>query len=243
MADPQSGGGGKPSQNPWPDSVYEDLREKLIKFFEGRNLSPAEEFAHIVLQRLLAKLDRLFTKGPTEKDRGYEGLIRIYDKHTAGMNLADDQVSADDLRRYALGMAKKVYLEGHRAPKTVQLPESDWSTYEPVDPVSSDEKNLHRQMFPAEVLTDVEQCMHDCMESQRPQKKKLLLNYYETDRKKHSEHRKRIAELMNMNESALYAAVCRARGDLRKCVCVCLERVSPKSYEIWCKDKTAPLIT
>jgi DNA-directed RNA polymerase specialized sigma24 family protein len=225
-----------PPDRIWARRDLEQQRRVLIAYFKHRHLSPAEDYAQDVCMRMWKNLLRLFSRGPTEKERGYPFLMRLYEKYSSGRDLAGDQECAKDLQIYAYAIAANVLKEQWNTPRMETLPEEfvgpdraarEWC--------ARDENAVHKTIFPGEANDVAEQCLHDCFRS-LPKETDLLLKYYETDKKKDSRSRQRLADELRVARSTLHVTAHRAREKVRDWVIACMERELPGSSRVWCEE-------
>lgn len=118
----------------------------------------------------------------------------------------DDWASQPDRKPiiFFFGVAKKVVLEQATIPDPVELPK---------DIVA--EKNEGK-----EILAD---CLEQCLARLSPEKHRLILEYYQDDRRAKIDHRKELAKKIGMSENALRLQVYRIRQELEICLRKCLE--------------------
>jgi DNA-directed RNA polymerase specialized sigma24 family protein len=219
----------------WDDRDLTELRRRLIKFFAKQNL-PAEDFADEVILRMLNKLSRLFSVGPTKKDQGYPALMRLYEKHSSGRDLAGDEECATDLLIYAYSIAKNVAREQWRLYQPEPLTEETNGLPKRARNAGSEaERVVHKTIFPEEADNLSGQCLQKCLRSLHKDGE-LLLKYYQTDKKKDSGYHRELADGLSMKLGTLHVAAYRARERIRECVVSCMERELPGSSRVWCKE-------
>ncbi len=118
----------------------------------------------------------------------------------------DDWASQPDRNPiiFFFGVAKKVVLEQSNIPDSVELPK---------DIVA--EINEDR-----EVLAN---CLEQCLSKLSPEKRRIILEYYQDERRAKIDHRKELAKKIGMSENALRLQVFRIRHELEICLRKCLE--------------------
>ncbi len=67
------------------------------------------------------------------------------------------------------------------------------------------------------------ECLDRCLQQLRPDERTLILSYYHEDKQAKIEHRKVLAQEMNIDVNALRVRVYRIRVRLEKCIEACLE--------------------
>lgn len=217
----------------WDGGDLKELRRRLVMLFEKRHLSPTEDFAGEVLVRMLRKLGRLFSEGPTGKDHKYPSLMHLYEKYSSGRGLDSGEEGCDpDLLIYAYSIARNVTHEARKSPRPEPLPDE----FEGVGGFTglSFEKVVHRSLFPKEDEDVSIHCLHECFHSLRKDTE-LLLKYDQTDKKKDSDYRQRLADDMSISLDTLYVTVHRARKKVKECVLSCMERELRGSSAFWLK--------
>ena len=172
------------------------------------------------LARLLARLDPDADKGAAEYERLRRALVRFFDwrgafaPDTCADETIDrlarrlDDTSIDEVRTYALGIARHVLLEHQRQPAFAslgaasQLP--DTSASEP------DSGDLH-------------ECFDRCLAGLPDADRKAAVAYYEGERGARIAGRRRLAASLGVSENALRLRMRRIREQLERCVHECLK--------------------
>jgi RNA polymerase sigma factor (sigma-70 family) len=160
---------------------YEQIRQRLIKFFTCRGRHDAEELTDETIDRVTIKVP--------EVARDYVG----------------------DPIRYFHGVARKVLLEALRR-KPPQPP---------------DEQPTPEEAEEAEEAERVYACLERCMEGVMSASGKLVLEYYQDDRRAKIDHRKEMAARLGIAQNALRIRVHRIKATLEKCVLACLAEGQP----------------
>jgi DNA-directed RNA polymerase specialized sigma24 family protein len=175
---------------------YMLLRSKLVAYFEGRRISPSEDFADEVLHRVAAKI----SAGEKIQDInryvfGVARFVRLESYRTSPeISLTDNTSSEKD--------------EGISGSRHLGV----------VPPTIGSEENEESE----DVLR---QCMTECLEKLSDDHRHLILRYYETDETtgKHKEYRKRLARESNKSAGALQKQICLLRQKIGNCAKECAE--------------------
>jgi DNA-directed RNA polymerase specialized sigma24 family protein len=69
-------------------------------------------------------------------------------------------------------------------------------------------------------------CLEQCMEQQTPANRKLVLEYYRGEKKAKIDHRKRLAEQLEIALNALRIRAHRIRASLQECVEMCISQAT-----------------
>lgn len=159
---------------------YEDIRLRLVKMFHARGCDLAEDLADETIDKVLDKVD-----------------------HIADLYTGDPIL-------YFYGVAKNVFLESRRKPKTEELPEVLVAVLDD-DPI-----NQERQFS----------CFKKCLSDLSPDERRLVINYYDYSEKKKSEKvrdRKLLAKNLNIPLEGLRVKMNRIRQKLKICLSKCME--------------------
>lgn len=85
--------------------------------------------------------------------------------------------------------------------------------------------DLHAPIEMEELLADSEntnpECLKKCLEELSDEESDLIIEYYSSGKDEKIEHRKKLAEKMEIKAGALQVKVCRLRKILRKCIEKC----------------------
>lgn len=157
---------------------YEDLRHRIVKFFEWRACRFPEDLADEALNRLIMK--------------------------TASGTVVMDHA------KYAYTIAKFVYLEEMRRSKEIVM--EDTMLEGQLDDRGEEDLRLS--------------CLEKCLEKLPEMSRSLILQYYADERQAKIDHRKKIAERLNLSANALRIKTLRIRTGLENCVLKCLEKCS-----------------
>lgn len=123
----------------------------------------------------------------------------------------DEGTDVADIRSYAYGIARLVLLERRRRPAFTDLDDAP----EPFE--------LHPAAQP---VTDdsLRECFDNCLSRLNPESRALLLEYYEGERRKRIDNRRRVAAARGLSDNALRSRVQRLRDRLESCVRTCVDR-------------------
>lgn len=186
-----------PLQTQDPDRLAESHREASLQGFRRLLMSPQYE-------RLRGKLIRIFARRGCQfpQDLADETISRVVQK-------IDEIAPAyeGDPARYFYGVARNVYLEYTRRPKTVQLEENRRPTN--VD----DSDHLRNE--------EAHACLERCLNELPDDERRLIFEYYRYDKTAKIDHRKELAEQLGMGLNALRIKVFRIRQRLYDCVTSC----------------------
>jgi RNA polymerase sigma factor (sigma-70 family) len=116
---------------------------------------------------------------------------------------------------YFYGVAQKVHLEYLRKKPPVQ--ESAQAGREPGGQTA----------WPSQPVEDVEQeyaCLEKCMDRLPPENRRLVLEYYQEEKRAKIDHRKMLADQLGIAVNALRIRAHRIRLQLQQCVESCLDQ-------------------
>ncbi len=155
---------------------------------------------------LCGNLTRFFeTRGlPEPDDAADEVLDRLARKLEGGETF-------DNVQSYALGIARILALELYRRPRTV---DSDLMPEISVQP--NDEENSGD-----DVRSD---CLDDCLNDLSPEKREIIIGYYEGEKRTKIENRAALAERLGIPPNALRNRAVRIRNALEACIKGCIRR-------------------
>lgn len=159
---------------------YERLRGKLIRIFARRGCPFPQDLADETISRVAEKVPEI---APT-----YEG----------------------DPVRYFYGVARNVYLEYTRRPKTTPLEESRTSK-DVEDWDSARKERTHA-------------CLERCLNELPTEERRLIYEYYRYDKSAKIDHRRELAVGLGVGLNALRIKAYRIRRGLYQCVVSCSRR-------------------
>lgn len=174
-----------------------------------------------ITQEVFDKFLAWLAPGRDDAGKKYEmirrGLIKIFICRgcTEAEELADETINrvaskieslsesyVGDPTPYFYGVARNVYMESLRKRrKPIELP--------PVD--RSDEDEIY-------------DCLDHCMQRLHPDQGRLILQYYQENKKAKIDHRKELAKVMGLAPNALRIRAHRLRAKLHQCVQKCLDQ-------------------
>lgn len=166
---------------------FEELRSRLIRIFARRGCSIPEDLADETVSRVLSKLPEI---APT-----YEG----------------------DPVRFFHAVARNVYLEYTRRPRTVQIEENlDWRDPRGDEAPSSEAKY---------------ECLETCMGRLSPDDRWVIGEYYRHRKGAKIDNRKELAAHLGIAMNALRIKAYRIRRCLHDCVFDCMKKRGPDEME------------
>ncbi|NNE98623.1 MAG: sigma-70 family RNA polymerase sigma factor [Pyrinomonadaceae bacterium] len=150
-------------------------------------------------------------------------LLRYFEvRGIAGAETAADEVinrlakklesgeQLENVNTYALGIARLLTLELRRSPEqktSNELPEIS------NPPVEENEDGIDNEVS----------CLNDCLEKLSKGKKEIIVGYYQGERRKKIENRRKIAEKLGIPQNALRNRVVRMRRKLEACIKKCIQ--------------------
>jgi DNA-directed RNA polymerase specialized sigma24 family protein len=187
-------------------------------------MAAAWELTASALERLLVRLD----PDPTRAAAAYEALrhslTRFFDWRGAHFpdECADETLNrlarrleegaaVDDIRSFALGIARLVRLEQARSPQARQdaLDEQRLGALPAAEP--DGEPRLY-------------ECLESCLASLPADARTLILEYYQDQRRQKIDRRVRLATQLGLSANALRSRAQRVRDRLERCVRTCAAR-------------------
>ncbi|MGH9319509.1 MAG: hypothetical protein ACRD21_08005 [Vicinamibacteria bacterium] len=187
MEEPQVATPGRRFDQLFTSPQFERLRSRLIRIFARRGCPIPEDLADETLSRVMARLPEIAP--------AYEG----------------------DPAHFVYAVARNVYLEFIRRPRTVHLGK-DLDVAEPEEP----ERPFTEASY---------DCLEECMAALGPEDQRLIGEYYLYEKGAKIERRKELAGELGMGMNALRIKACRIRQRLQACVLQCLRRSAPPEME------------
>jgi DNA-directed RNA polymerase specialized sigma24 family protein len=160
--------------------AYEVLRYKLIRFFESRSVTLAENRADEVLNRIAKRID--------------EG------QHV------------DNVTAYGYRVAYLVFLETLKEPEHTEI---DLDAAPPSAQATQFEDDEHEQR---------QRCFDRCLNALPADNRRMILSYYQEERRAKIEMRRNLATQMTISLDALRIRVHRIRKGLEECITHCLHQ-------------------
>jgi DNA-directed RNA polymerase specialized sigma24 family protein len=184
--------------------------------------SPAEHRRALSARGFTRLLDRLHPDS-AQAGQEYERLRRVLVKFFDWRGLASPDECADevldrlavklgetaveDVKKYALGIARLVALERRRGP-----------AFSPID------ETAHAAIAPDAAADDADplrDCFDRCLDQLPEESRLLLLRYYDGERSVKISNRQRLASALGLTDNALRSRVQRLRDRLEQCVRTC----------------------
>lgn len=156
---------------------YESIRARLIEIFYARGCPIAEELADKVIDRVARKVE--------DVSATYEG----------------------DPARYFYAVAKNIFLEFRRMPKTEELP-AKLAEKETVQ----DDADIYYK------------CLEECLGKLSSSQQQLIIEYYQLEKQAKIKARIKLGELLQISTETLRVRAFRLRQQLKKCVSDCVRR-------------------
>jgi RNA polymerase sigma factor (sigma-70 family) len=179
--------------------------------------------------RLLARLDADPERAGEEYERLRFTLEKFFDWRGAWPpeECADEtldrlarklegDVQVQDVRSYAYGIARLVFLEWQRRPAVVSLADEPRAARLAAPPPLEDEDDDRFQA-----------CFNRCLGELPPESRTLVLEYYMAERRAKIDNRRRLARTFGITESALRNRMQRVRARLERCVQACTNAATP----------------
>ena len=127
----------------------------------------------------------------------------------------DEGQKIDNLIAYIVGVAKIVCKEAHKRHLPMSLDDAPETRY---------------RITPEPVEPDVRmQCFDQCLEGLSSEKRVLIVEYYQQERRDKINHRQRLAERLGIPQNALRIRAHRIRMALENCITQCLEAASGRN--------------
>jgi RNA polymerase sigma factor (sigma-70 family) len=165
---------------------YQAIRERLVKIFHARGCHQADELADETIDRVAKKIDTIFDS--------YQG----------------------DPALYFYAVAKNVFLESVRAPKSTELTDNISVVESPEKDEDSETEDQHYG------------CLDECLAELTPEQREFILGYYTDNKGAKVERRKKIATDLGISNKALRIRAFRIRESLRKCITKCMKKNRPE---------------
>lgn len=168
--------------------TYNDLHRRLAKYFEWNNCRFAENSADEVFRRVENKLGQIEDK-PLETEQ------------------------IEDVPKYAFGVAKYVLKECIRE----EFRETE------LDPDGEPHPHLALPCSESEIIAKIDQVkwlgqLQECLRELNQADRSLIMDYYGGEDQKPKDHRRQLAERMEMTNGGLKARANRIRDLLEDCV-------------------------
>lgn len=167
--------------------MYEDLRCKLISYFDRKHCLASDDLADETINRVVRRI--------TE----------------------DENILKEEPLVYCYRVAKLVFLEHWRDPIRTQPAVDDLPlAQQPAeDPKDRDAERAQEHQL---------ECLTHCLGKLPPEKRKLILQYYQGEQRTKINNRLALAEQLEINLNTLRIRACHLRNKLEACVTECIER-------------------
>lgn len=191
----------KMSRSQW--SLTGEALDKLLAAFSQDRDEAARQY-----ETLRVKLIKYFEwrRVPLAEERVDETFNRIARR-------IDEGQQVDNVDAYAFRVAYLISLEAMKEPH-----------YEELDP---DKAPLITDRFVDEEKERRQSCFDLCLGHLSSQKRELLLDFYEEERRAKIENRKKLADQLKLTANALRIRVHRIRKELEECIMNCLRQPAP----------------
>jgi RNA polymerase sigma factor (sigma-70 family) len=155
---------------------YELIRTRLIKIFYNRGCHLAEDLADETIDRVARKIEDIA--------KNYKGEPSLY----------------------FYGVAKNIFLEYSRIPKSEELP----ATLVKEKTADEDAEKYH-------------ECLDKCLKKISSDQRYLIVTYYRGEKKIKIEQRKKLEKILDISNKTLRVRALRIRLILQKCVLNCVQ--------------------
>ncbi|HEY7285173.1 MAG TPA: hypothetical protein VH497_07015 [Vicinamibacterales bacterium] len=184
--------------------------------------SPAEDRRSLSARGFARLLERLHAdsgRAGQEYEQLRRTLVKFFDwRSVSAPDECADEVldrlavkledtSVQDVKKYALGIARLVALERRRGPAFASIDEMGHERF--AAPVRDDE------------LNPLQDCFDRCLAELPEENRSLLLRYYDGERSVKISNRQRLASKLGLTDNALRSRVQRLRDRLEQCVREC----------------------
>jgi len=181
-------------------SVTQESFDSLLAWLDTDRDQAAGKY-ELIRRRLI----KLFTC------RGRHDAEELADETINRVTVKASQVARDfvgDPSRYFYGVAQKVLLEAMRS-KPPQTP--------PELPTPDESEETERE----------DACLQRCLDELTSANRKLLLDYYQNDKRAKINHRKEMAARLGIAQNALRIRVHRIKAPVERCMLACLAEGQP----------------
>lgn len=187
--------------------ITQQAFDSLLNWLDSDRESAGSKY-----ERIRVRLIKIFTcRGCGEADELADETIN---RVTAKLGEIAQTYSGDPAL-YFYGVAQKVHLEYLRKRQPVQ--ESSFAGREPGGQTA----------WPSDTADEVEQeyaCLEECINRLPPENRRLVLEYYQEEKRAKIAHRKMLADQLGIAVNALRIRAHRLRLQLQHCVQNCLEQ-------------------
>jgi DNA-directed RNA polymerase specialized sigma24 family protein len=190
------------------------------------------ELTASALERLLARLDPRADRAAEAYEALRVALTRFFDWRGAAFpdECADDALNrlarrldegaeVVDIRGFALGIARLVLLERARGPQARQH--------------TLDEHRAEASTAEAEPDAGLHDCLERCLATLPADARRLILEYYQDQRREKIDRRARLAGELGLSANALRSRAQRVRDRLERCVRTCADGPAGDTKPRW----------
>jgi DNA-directed RNA polymerase specialized sigma24 family protein len=166
---------------------YLEMRRRLVAYFDRKNCLNPDELADETLNRVSRRLAE------------------------------EGEIECETPAKYCYIVARFVFLEHLRSPKTAEIPLDDTGKIAGQSIAAADideERRLKEKML---------DCLEKCSGELKPQDRDMIYRYYHGKERVKIENRRSIAAEMGISMNALSIRACRIRDRLEACVRRCSE--------------------
>ena len=177
--------------------------DTLLQWF-----SPNREVAGAKYEEIRKGLIRYFSfKGCSESENLADETINRVAKKLSSLNTENNFKHIT----YFYGFASKIYLESRNKAEN-NTTEFDPGQHSNLIVEVDDEKE------------DRHQCLDSCLAKLSPEERNLAIEYFSKDKSAKFEHRRKIAEKLNIKPGAMHVRIYRLKENLRNCVENCMKK-------------------
>jgi DNA-directed RNA polymerase specialized sigma24 family protein len=190
-----------------PKRSFERLSADALAHFLAR-LGPDHERAAAAYEALQQTLVRFFDwRGASSPEEcADETLDRLARK-------LDEGNPVDDVKSFALGIARLVLLEHWRRPEARMVPAEEAGLEDLAAPEPVEDSPRHA-------------CLERCLKELPREACDLVLRYYVSEGRSKIDNRRRLAVAHGLSDNALRSRVQRVRDRLERCIAKCLDTKS-----------------
>lgn len=187
--------------------ITQDVFDKLLHWLDTDRDRAGSKY-----EKIRVRLIKIFTcRGCCEADDLADETIN---RVTAKLGEMAENYSGDPAL-YFYGVAQKVHLEYLRKKPLIQ------------EPSESGSEAGGQTAWPPEAADEVEHeyaCLEQCMDHLPPETRRLVLEYYQEEKRAKIDHRKKLADQLGIAVNALRIRAHRIRLQLQQCVNSCLDQ-------------------
>jgi DNA-directed RNA polymerase specialized sigma24 family protein len=186
-------------------SLSQSSLEKFLSCLDPDPERAGEKYEAIRLQ-LIKFFD--WRSAPFPEERADETITRVIRKIDEGENFRD-------VSTYCYGVARMVYLESRKRLENRRV-------------ALDDAPQIAAPAPPSEEEDEREQCLAHCLRELPLESRRIILKYYEDDRRRKINNRVELAASLGIPLNALRSRAQRIRDKLEQCVLACLKKRAHK---------------